>query len=366
MGTGFLCDAAYIRHVSSPYNTSQVKAYLRKIQWPGDLAEAEAIEPNLDNLRTVMILHALAFPIDNTDLHYTPEHHMPVTPQELYERMVLGGKGSYCFGQNSLMLGILRGLGYRVYPAAGRVLVPSRQPSSPAGAVEYTPFSHLVLLVQPHQAPHANATYLVDVGFGGTGPVRPILLADGGTDVPQRVDDTGGSGEWSGGWVWGSYPPERHRVVRGAYAGSSLEVHPNSGRAPLRDWHLQVSHSTPFSWKTLYTFTETEFFRWDVEAASFAVSHLPGQIFNATIVCVRLFEVPLEAGDDDKVETEDLVWMGKWTLEAGRATRRVGARVVEERAFGSERERLEVIRDVFGLAVSVDDARWIEGRPAAL
>lgn len=38
---------------------------------------------------------------------------MPVKPHELFERMVLKGKGSYCFGQNGLFLGMLRGLGYR-------------------------------------------------------------------------------------------------------------------------------------------------------------------------------------------------------------------------------------------------------------
>lgn len=38
---------------------------------------------------------------------------MPVKPDELFDRMVLKGKGSYCFGQNGLFLGMLRGLGYR-------------------------------------------------------------------------------------------------------------------------------------------------------------------------------------------------------------------------------------------------------------
>ena len=39
---------------------------------------------------------------------------MPVTPQELYQSMVLDHRGSYCcFGQNWLLLGMLRALGYR-------------------------------------------------------------------------------------------------------------------------------------------------------------------------------------------------------------------------------------------------------------
>ena len=37
---------------------------------------------------------------------------MPVRPQELYQSMVLDHRGSYCFGQNWLLLGVLRALGY--------------------------------------------------------------------------------------------------------------------------------------------------------------------------------------------------------------------------------------------------------------
>lgn len=39
---------------------------------------------------------------------------MDVSPAGVYERMVVQRKGgSYCFGQNGLLLGMLRGLGYR-------------------------------------------------------------------------------------------------------------------------------------------------------------------------------------------------------------------------------------------------------------
>lgn len=45
---------------------------------------------------------------------------MPVTPQELYQSMVLDQRGSYCFGQNWLLLGMLRALGYRCVGSALR------------------------------------------------------------------------------------------------------------------------------------------------------------------------------------------------------------------------------------------------------
>jgi len=38
---------------------------------------------------------------------------MDVTPQGLYDWMVIRGGGSYCFGLNGLFHGMLRALGYR-------------------------------------------------------------------------------------------------------------------------------------------------------------------------------------------------------------------------------------------------------------
>jgi arylamine N-acetyltransferase len=47
-------------------------------------------------------------------LYSTPEHFMDVSPQGVFQRLVQDHKGgSYCFGQNTLFLGMLRGLGYR-------------------------------------------------------------------------------------------------------------------------------------------------------------------------------------------------------------------------------------------------------------
>ena len=47
----------------------------------------------------------------------TPEHAMRVDPSSIFSRFVLEGKGygSYCYGQNGILLGVLRRLGYRYY-----------------------------------------------------------------------------------------------------------------------------------------------------------------------------------------------------------------------------------------------------------
>jgi len=412
---GILHDATFIRHVASPYSPAQVNAYLDKIGWsPGSAAghRSSHFEPNAANLRRLMYLHLLAFPQDTSALHYTREHHMPVTPREMYESIVVNNYGSYCFGQNGLLLGMLRGLGYRAYAAAGRVLVPPSPPSPHSAALVYSAPHHLVLLVQPHNssASHGNVTYMVDVGFGGTGPVRPILLADGSAGLKQRTpEDHGGDHEeldgestTTGGWVWGTYPPERHRLVRGALPDSSLETHAGSGRAPVRDWHLQVSHASArpsnvsdtsasaekSEWTTLYSFAEAEFFQADIDAASFAVSRMPGSFFLTTVICTRRFAVVLQSAEDeeelrlrdkralptsiksaeglDSGDAGPVPFVGKWNLEGGRATKRIGREVVEERRFATESDRVEILRDVFGVGVRSEDEQWIVGWPSSL
>lgn len=61
----------------------------------------------------------------------------------------------------------------------------------------------MVILVQPFE--ESNKTYMIDVGFGSTGPVRPILLSSAEDNV-----------------VLGATPAEKHRLTRRAYPLSSL------------------------------------------------------------------------------------------------------------------------------------------------
>ena len=66
---GWLCDAALIRSVPSPYTPLQVDTYLDKIGWPAQAPPAPRVTPDLSSLQRLMYLHLLAFPQDTSALH---------------------------------------------------------------------------------------------------------------------------------------------------------------------------------------------------------------------------------------------------------------------------------------------------------
>ncbi len=113
---------------------------------------------------------------------------------------------------------MLRGLGYRyaisfnqraaipnlipisrAYSGSGKI----NDPLAPHETPEYLSFVHMVLFFQPID--DSSETYLVDVGCGGNGPSRPILLSCD----PHNV-------------VMGVSPTEKHRLTRGSRPQSSL------------------------------------------------------------------------------------------------------------------------------------------------
>lgn len=168
-----------------------------------------------------------------------------------------------------------------------------------------------------------------------------------------------------------------------------VETTLGSGSAPLREWHMQVTRSRLGSdheeWITLYTFSESEFFQRDIDAANVVTSTFEDMPFPHFVMCSKRFEVSLEdirqaltgvwdeSGAEDREVmriaengTKYITWMGHWSLEGKKAARRIGGKVLEEVHFESEKERVVFLKDRIGLGISEDDAQWIIGREAAM
>jgi N-hydroxyarylamine O-acetyltransferase len=163
-----------------------LEAYFRRIGYTGERA------PDLATLKAIHARHAEAIAFENLD----PLAGWPVRLDldSLQRKLVLGGRGGYCYEQNLLFGGALAALGFEVTGLAARVLW-----RAPEGAIN--PRTHMLLRVDLARGPH-----IADVGFGGltlTGPLRlepdveqatphepfRLLEADGGFVMQAKVRD---------------------------------------------------------------------------------------------------------------------------------------------------------------------------------
>lgn len=186
----------------------------------------------------------------------------------------------------------------------------------------------------------SSETYLVDVGFGGLSLVRPIPLIEGAE-------------------VQGAAPPEVHRLVRGKHPKSSLDAEePISD--PTAEWRLEVNYkpvSQPADWMVLYQFSLTECFEEDREQQNFAVSqrNIPGIPFYSNVLCVKHFEVP--------GSTEIL---GRRVMMGNCVHERIGSSNRTVVTLHTEAERIDALKQYFGVIIQKENVIYIRGRVPAL
>jgi len=333
----------------SPYTNEQIVQYLRTIGYypnPDSLTSKDAdsliekFDPTLANLEKLVRRHLISFPFENLVLHYSSERKVDVSSQGVFNRAVSTGKGfgSYCFGQNTLFKGILRGLKYRVYGCGARVNSTSSQDiETPSlGGLH-----HLVLIVRLPSSSDSSRDqlYLTDVGFGGifgvSGLVRPIPLIDGVT-VP------------------GSAAPELHRIIVAGPLSSVISF--PEGESP-KDWMIQANRNPGKEhWRTLFHFSiACELFEPDVECQSFSVSNLPGSPLLSKLICIKVFEVE---GDEGK--------LGRISLVNDKLVRRIGGSSEEVCSFKTEAERVAALRKYCGVSLEEDEIQYMRDRIPAL
>ncbi|KZT57685.1 cysteine proteinase [Calocera cornea HHB12733] len=310
-----------IDKVPSYYTEEQLRAYLKKASFPGFEENSPLPEPTLDTLKKVVLQHLITYTFENADMHYSQAHIVDVTPQGLYKRFVQDAKGgSYCFGQNGILLGMLRALGYPAYAAAARAN--ELHVSEPTKPAIWTPLNHAVLLVLPSDAP----TQVVDTGFGGTGLIGPIELKHGATlDGPAA---------------------EEHRILRGLPS--------NAASTDQVGWIVEWRGADE-PWRPLFQFAETELYPNDYEALSFAFCGRPSGCgpFWHEIMCMRPF-----VAEDGTI--------GRMTMYKGAVKRRLNGKseVIEE--FKTEGQRVAALKKYFDVLITDEDRAFMKGQPAEL
>ena len=203
----------------------------------------------------------------------------------------------------------------------------------------FTCLLHQIVFVQP--SPDGTETYLVDVAWGATNLVHPILLSDNPAEV-----------------VCGAAPPEIHRLIRMAHPDSSIVD------AQLSNWCLQIrcGEFQP-TWQNLYIFSEEEFFDSDFDIINFSCCVRPAgdskqwtvNRFYADILVVKHF--PLSSKD---------AHMGRLLLVGKHIKRQIGDKVEDIATLKTEHERLIALREIFGMYIEKSDIEHIRGRVASL
>ncbi len=155
-----------------------VDAYLQRI----DIAHREP--PGLPFLKLLHRQHLLHVPFENLDIHWGTEILLDL--ERIFEKIVRGKRGGFCYELNGLFHSLLEHLGFHCS------LVSARMPK-PDGSLS-PEFEHMCILV------HLEGQILLcDVGFG-KGPTYPLKVQSEEMQMSlnnfYRVKHLGESGWW--------------------------------------------------------------------------------------------------------------------------------------------------------------------------
>jgi hypothetical protein len=117
-------------------------------------------------------------------------------------------------------------------------------------------------------------------------------------------------------------------------------------------------------------FTALEFLPQDYAVMSYYVNNSPQSWLTTTVVAVKML-LDHEQREDRKQfsneeRPEDVVVVGKEMLSGAELKRNMGGRTQLVKTCAAEQERVDVLRDIFGLVLTEEERMGITGSVAAL
>lgn len=116
-----------------------------------------------DDLSALLVATSLALPFEN--LAIIEQKGLPISRENLIEKLLVRNEGVLCYELNPLLYFFLLDNGFDVSMARGIVYSPE------TGEFAGTGSTHVTLLLS-----NEGKMYLVDTGFGGFLPLRPVPL----------------------------------------------------------------------------------------------------------------------------------------------------------------------------------------------
>lgn len=203
-------------------------AYFARIGYQGPTSVSA------QTLHALAAAHTAALPFNNVDILLGKL--IPLDLASLQEKLIVQGRGGYCFEQNGFMTHVLRRLGFKVRPMGGRVRLDRPRHIVP-------PRTHMVIFAEAD-----GERWLVDVGFGRYSLTCALRLD---TDTEQTM------------------PMEVRRLVR------------EDGRI----FHQARSGE---EWRDVYEFTLDEFHAIDQEVGNWWTSTSPTSRFKTHLTAARV------------------------------------------------------------------------------
>lgn len=131
----------------------------------------EGVTRDLRGLDTLVRAHLTHIPFDDMDVWATGAC-PSLAVADLFEKIVVRGRGGYCFELNSLFCALLKALGFRAYTVAVRILEDRDFVPPP---------SHCSVICVLEEG-----EYFCDVGYGGPLPWGPVAM-DGEAHLGYRL-----------------------------------------------------------------------------------------------------------------------------------------------------------------------------------
>ncbi|KAK2614925.1 hypothetical protein N8I77_001714 [Diaporthe amygdali] len=333
----------------SAYSPSQILAYLQHISFPLPLSFPR-------NAQTLTLLHHLqitTIPYENLSLHYNPHHLNDIDPQALYQKLVgppNRGRGGYCFETAVFWLNILRGLGFTAYHSQASI----RLRDGPVPRGDFVGPRHVVTVVE-----FGSERWVTDVGFGGDGMTAPLPLLhelEAGREYPKHRN-------------LGS---QEVRVTRGLYPGVVSDGEGN------KVWFYEYRNRPEDEWNRYYAFGDREATSWDLECANHWVSSHPESFQRKQILVVKFLRDPGEdawkegsieaadTGDSGTIVIPEVGTVGKIMLADGTIKRNLGGKTEVVKVCRTEEERVQALKEFFGITLSDAETHGIEGFETAL
>jgi arylamine N-acetyltransferase len=163
--------------------------------------------------------------------------------------------------------------------------------------------------------------YVVDVGYGGDGAIRPLPLVEG-TITPNI----------------GRQEMRLTKDHKGPLVRQSNDL-----------WTYQIRNGTDKPWQTNYVFTEIEFTPQDFRIMSYFTSTHPDSYMVNTLVAVKML-----MNDEGEI-------YGKLMLAGADLKRNTGGRTETLLTCKTEGERVAVLEEHFGIKLSQEERDAIHG-----